>query len=167
MKSSLIQKALPKPEVPEAIGFGNATLMEILRHGATSLLKTAIEAEITDHLKRARYEHAVGNEKTRAYRNGHREARIDTPSGAIIYSWQRIAGDPDFKSKIHSPHMRRPEEFDQAVAEMYISGVSTRKVKNGIQTKQPSNFLHRVPARPDNSQLCDFSFCLKVIKSAC
>lgn len=107
------------------------SLMELLRHGAVSLLKTAIEAEITEHLGRARYAHAetagVGGR-----RNGYREARIDTPSGPIVYAKQRVAGDPSFRSKIHQPHLRRPEEFDQAVAEMYVSGVSTRKVKRAL-----------------------------------
>ncbi len=134
MKSTLTQKVLPKPEVLEGLGLGNISLMELLRHGATSLLKTAIEAEITEHLRRARYEHTVGDEMARAYRNGHRDARIDTPSGPIVYSRQKITGDPNFKSKIHSPHLRRPEEFDQAVAEMYISGVSTRRVKQALQS---------------------------------
>jgi transposase-like protein len=40
---------------------------------------------------------------------------------------------PGFQSKIHTPYMRRPEEFASAVTEMYISGVSTRKVKRALK----------------------------------
>ena len=133
MKKSIIEKSASQLPVPETLALGNASLMEILRHGATSLLKTAIEQEITAHLGRARYAHSEPGDESKGYRNGYREARIDTPSGAIVYDRQRLAGDPDFKSKIHRPHMRRPEEFDAAVAEMYVSGVSTRKVKKALR----------------------------------
>ena len=132
MKKTIIEKPTAQLPIPETLALGSASLMEIIRHGATSLLKTAIEHEITAHLGRARYAHSDTEGGATAYRNGYREARIDTPSGAIVYDRQRLAGDPDFKSKIHRPHMRRPEEFDAAVAEMYVSGVSTRKVKKAL-----------------------------------
>jgi len=133
MKKSIIEKSSAKLPVPETLNLGSASLMEILRHGATSLLKTAIEQEITEHLGRARYAHSEPSDESKGYRNGHREARIDTPSGTLVYDRQRLSGDPEFKSKVHRPHMRRPEEFDAAVAEMYVSGVSTRKVKKALR----------------------------------
>lgn len=133
MKKTAIEKSAPLPALPETLALGNASLMEIIRHGAISLLKTAIEAEITEHLGRARYVHSESDDGATGYRNGYREARIDTPSGTITYPKQRLAGDPTFKSKIHRPHLRRPEEFDEAVAEMYVSGVSTRKVKKALR----------------------------------
>jgi len=129
MKNRTIEELGSLPAVPESSTAATPSLMELLRHGATSLLKTAIEAEITEHLGRARYAHS---EAEGGYRNGYRDARIDTPLGPITYAKQRIAGDSSFRSKIHRPHMRRPEEFDQAVTEMYVSGVSTRKVKKAL-----------------------------------
>jgi transposase-like protein len=112
---------------------GKTSLMGILRRGAEMLLKTAIEAEITEHLGRSRYEHTGSSVPVKGYRNGYRKARVDTPTGAIFYDKQRLAGDPEFKSKIHRPYLRRPKEFDQSIAEMYVSGVSTRKVKRALE----------------------------------
>ena len=64
-------------------------------------------------------------------RNGFRETPVDTPVGPITYPRQRLVNAPGFRSKIHTPYMRRPEEFATAVTEMYVGGVSTRKVKRG------------------------------------
>jgi transposase-like protein len=107
--------------------------MELVRQGAQSLLKEAVEAEVAEHLGRARYEHGGEAARVGAYRNGTRTTRIDTPSGPLVYERQRVAGAPDFKSRFHQPYMRRPEEFADAVSEMYVQGVSTRKVKKCLE----------------------------------
>jgi transposase-like protein len=52
--------------------------------------------------------------------------------GAVEYERPKVTGS-DFKSQFHQPHMRRPEEFAQAVTDMYVNGVSTRKVKDSLQ----------------------------------
>lgn len=110
--------------------------MDLVRHGAQTLLKQAVEAEVAEYLGRARYEHGAGvpeADRPAAYRNGTRKTRIDTPSGTLVYDRQRLAGAPDFRSQFHTPYMRRPEEFDAAVGEMYVEGVSTRKVKKALK----------------------------------
>jgi putative transposase len=118
---------------PVQLELGRVSLMEILRQGAQSLLEVSVQAEVDEFLGRLRYERG-GTEgpATGAYRNGTRTTRLDTPSGPITYERQRVAGAPGFQSRLHTPHMRRPEEFSEAVAEMYVDGVSTRKVKRAL-----------------------------------
>jgi transposase-like protein len=58
---------------------------------------------------------------------------FDTPVGTIMYPRQRLVNAPGFKSRFHTPYMRRPEEFAEAVTEMYVQGISTRKVKRAIK----------------------------------
>jgi putative transposase len=108
-------------------------LMALLRHGAQELLKEAVKAEVTEYLGRTRYQHLQNNGDFKGERNGFRKTTIDTPNGQIVYERQRVARAPDFQSKYHVPHMRRPEEFSNMVAEMYINGVSTRKVKRALK----------------------------------
>lgn len=108
--------------------------MDIVRQGAQRLLKEAVEAEVTEYLGRARYARGGAEAaETVAYRNGHRTTRIDTPSGPIEYQRPRLAGAPGFKSQFHRPYMRRPEEFETVVGEMYVEGLSTRKVKKALR----------------------------------
>lgn len=106
------------------------SLIAILRQGSGMLLKEAIDAEITAHLGRLRYEHG---EVFRGHRNGYQETRIDTPVGPISYERPKVAHAEDFQSRFHTPYMRRPEEFAASVTDMYVNGVSTRKVKDALK----------------------------------
>jgi putative transposase len=120
------------PELPQAA----PSFLELIRRGAQSILQQAIEEEITEYLGRARYQHTsicAQPQHPGAYRNGTRQTRVDTPTGTLTYERPRLSGAPDFQSQYHTPYFHRPEEFNQAVAEMYVEGVSTRKVKKALQ----------------------------------
>jgi len=105
------------------------SLMGLLQFGSDLLIKEAIAAEITDHLGRRRYQR--GGE-VQGIRNGYQKTRIDTPIGQVEYDRPKVTGT-DFRSQYHQPHMRRPEEFASAVTDMYVNGVSTRKVKDSLK----------------------------------
>lgn len=121
-------------EAAEALeATGGPDILGLLKFGSQAILKQAIEEEITQHLGRESYERLKAEQAFRGERNGYRKTTIDTPIGQVIYDRQRLAGAPDFKSELHRPHMRRPEEFADAVAEMYVTGVSTRKVKKALK----------------------------------
>jgi transposase-like protein len=106
------------------------SLLAILRQGSGLLLKEAIEAEITEHLGRLRYQHGT---EFRGHRNGYQKTSMDTPVGPIEYDRPKVAHAEGFQSRYHTPHVRRPEEFSAAVADMYVGGVSTRKVKDALK----------------------------------
>jgi len=108
-------------------------ILELLKFGSQAILKQAIEGEITQYLGRESYERLKAEQVFRGARHGYRKTTIDTPVGQVVYDRQRLTGAPDFKSAIHRPHMRRPEEFADTVAEMYVTGVSTRKVKKALK----------------------------------
>jgi putative transposase len=112
---------------------GGPDILGLLKFGSQAILKQAIEEEISQYLGRESYERLKENQVHLGDRNGYRKTTIDTPIGQVIYDRQRLAGAPGFKSKLHHPHMRRPEEFANTVAEMYITGVSTRKVKKALK----------------------------------
>ncbi len=108
-------------------------IFELLGFGSRAVIRQAIEEEITQFLGRESYERLKGDEEFRGSRNGYRETTMDTPIGALTYPRPRLAGAPDFKSAYHQPYLRRPEEFADQVAEMYVTGVSTRKVKKALK----------------------------------
>ena len=114
-------------EMPNLLGM---SLLAILRQGSGLLLKEAIEAEITEHLGRLRYQHGT---EFRGHRNGYQKTSMDTPVGPIEYDRPKVAYAEGFESRYHMPHVRRPEEFSAAVADMYVGGVSTRKVKDALK----------------------------------
>lgn len=106
------------------------SLSSLLQFGTGLLLNQAIAAEITEHLGRSHYKHG---EEFRGHRNGYQKTRLDTGVGVIEYDRPKVAHAPDFRSQYHVRRMRRPEEFAQAVTDMYINGVSTRKVKDSLK----------------------------------
>jgi putative transposase len=89
-----------------------------------------MEAEITTFLGRSHYQHGA---EFRGYRNGYQESSIDSPVGRLKYQRPKVAYATGFKSRFHTPHLRRPEEFSAAITDMYINGVSTRKVKDSLK----------------------------------
>lgn len=109
------------------------TVMSLLQHGSALLLKQAIAEEISVYLGRGHYEHSLTSSENKGYRNGYQRTLIDTPIGQLIYDRTKLTGATDFKSQYHSPHVRRPEEFAASICDMYVNGVSTRKVKDSLK----------------------------------
>jgi len=106
------------------------SLMSLLQFGSGMLLKHAIAGEITEYLGRSHYERG---EEFKGHRNGVQRTRLDTPMGVVEYDRPKVANAPGFKSQYHVRHMRRPEEFAQAVTDMYVNGTSTRKIKKSLK----------------------------------
>jgi len=129
MRENQNSESFARKEIPGMDLLG-MTLLTILQHGAGKLLSEATEADATAHLGRKRYEH--GGEVP-GHRNGHQATTIDTPIGPIVYDRRKLANAEGFKSRFHTPHVRRPEEFAAAITDMYVNGVSTRKVKDALK----------------------------------
>jgi putative transposase len=113
-------------------GLQGLSLLGVLQQGASHLLKHAVIAEIDEYLGTTRYERLPESVAPKGERNGFRATTVDTPQGVVTYPRQRLVNAPGFRSKLHTPHMRRPEEFAAAVTEMYVQGVSTRRVKRAL-----------------------------------
>lgn len=115
-------------------GMQGLSLMTLLQSGSQALLKYFVQAEIDEYLGYKAYERLPdGVSPPPGERNGFRKTTVDTTIGTMVYDRQRLVNAPEFKSRFHTPYMRRPEEFAQAVTEMYVQGVSTRKVKRAIK----------------------------------
>ena len=114
-------------------GLNGLSFLGVLQWGSQEILKQAVIAEINAHLGTKPYDRLPEDVTPKGERNGFRRTTIDTPVGPVTYDRQRLVNAPGFQSKIHTPYMRRPEEFAQAVTEMYVSGIQASLILESLQ----------------------------------
>ena len=90
-----------------------------------SALNQVLEAQMVEHLGAERYEHS---EERVGYRNGYRERTIYTRVGTLTLRVPQTR-DGSFSTEIFQRYQRSEQGFVLALMEMYLQGVSTRKVK--------------------------------------
>ena len=97
--------------------------------GLAKLLQTALnqvlEAQVTEHIGAERYERT--EEREGRYRNGHRERQLYTRVGPIALRVPQTR-DGSFSTEIFERYQRSERAFVLGLMEMYVNGVSTRKV---------------------------------------
>ena len=97
---------------------------EFLRGLVQGALQAILEAEMTAHLGAARYERAEGRT---GYRNGHKPRILKTRVGTLEL---RVPQDRDgtFSTELFARYQRSEQALVLGLMEMYVQGVSTRKV---------------------------------------
>jgi transposase-like protein len=109
------------------------SLLGLMGFGSGKLISCAMGIEAEAYLGRGHYEHLAEGQEFLGYRNGIQKTRIDTPIGPVEYDRPKLAYAPNFKSQFHSAKIRRPEEFAAAITDMFVNGVSTRKIKDALK----------------------------------
>ena len=89
-----------------------------------SVLQQVLETQVSEHLGADRYER---NEERAGYRNGYRERQLYTRVGPITLRVPQTR-EGSFSSEIFSRYRRSEQAFVLALMEMFVNGVSTRKV---------------------------------------
>jgi len=102
---------------------------DALRQMLTTLVHDVVQREFTQFVGAARYERS-GNR--RAWRNGYRERTWLTRVGRLAL---RIPRDRDgrFQPSLFARYERSEKALVLALAEMYVQGVSTRKVTHIVE----------------------------------
>jgi len=97
---------------------------EFLRQLVQRMLQHFLEAEMDAHLGAARYERSDGRQ---GYRNGHKPRQLQTRVGTLTL---RVPQDRDgtFSTQLFARYQRSEKALVLALMEMYVEGVSTRKV---------------------------------------
>jgi transposase-like protein len=111
----------------ERTGLAQAVLVndpEFLRGIVERALQAILEEEMTAHLGAARYERGEGRT---GYRNGSKPRTMTTRVGALTL---RVPQDRDgtFSTDLFARYQRSEQALVTTLMEMYIQGVSTRKV---------------------------------------
>jgi len=103
---------------------------EGLKSAIKVLLNAAMKIEREEALQAAPYERSV--ERT-GYGNGFKDKTISTRLGKIALKVPQVRGDLEFYPSSLEKGIRSERALKPAIAEMYVKGVSTRKVSDIVE----------------------------------
>ena len=101
-------------------------LKEMVRGSVEETLNELLEQEAEKLTQAARYER---NETRQGYRSGHYDRNLTTTSGDITLHMPRLKG-MSFETAIIERYRRRESSVEEALIEMYLAGVSVRRVED-------------------------------------
>jgi transposase-like protein len=101
-------------------------LKELVRESVEETLNKLLEQEASELLKAERHERTA---KREGYRSGHYERNMTTTSGDVRLKVPRLKGIP-FETAIMERYRRRESSVEEAIVEMYLAGVSVRRVED-------------------------------------
>ena len=104
---------------------------ELMRLGARKMVQELLEAEVSEQLGRERYERQT-DERT-GYRNGYKQRRLDTAEGRLDIALPQVRDTAEpYRSVLWQALQRRTEILEQLVVELYVRGLSTRDIEDGL-----------------------------------
>ena len=101
-------------------------LKELVRRTVEDTLNALLEEEADDLIGADRYERTADRE---AYRAGHYERGLTTTSGQVTHKMPKLKG-MRFATAIIERYKRRETSVEEAMIEMYLAGVSTRRIED-------------------------------------
>lgn len=101
-------------------------LRELVRGSVEETLNGLLEKEAQELTQAARYERTQSRQ---GYRSGHYERSLTTTSGNVSLRMPRLKGVP-FETAIIERYRRRESSVEEALIEMYLAGVSVRRVED-------------------------------------
>ncbi len=109
-------------------------LEEVARLGAQLLMQAALEAEITEFLRRDRYQRAAACDDARpGSRNGYREVTVKTTAGPVGLSRPKLRGTTEaFASRLFGSHVTKTNALESLVIASFIRGLSVRDVEAAL-----------------------------------
>jgi transposase-like protein len=108
-----------------------------------TILNQILEAQMTEHLKAKPHERT---EDRQGYRNGSRLRTLTTRVGPLTLVVPQTR-DGSFSTEIFRRYQRSEQAFVLALMEMYLQGVSTRKVKEITEALCGSSFSRSTLSR--------------------
>ena len=101
-------------------------LKELVRGSVEETLNELLEKEAESLTQAARYERS---EARQGYRSGHYDRSLTTTSGDVTLHMPRLKG-VSFETAIIERYRRRESSVEEALIEMYLAGVSVRRVED-------------------------------------
>lgn len=101
-------------------------IRELVRESVEETLNGLLEAEAEKLTQAARYERS---EERQGYRSGHYDRNLTTASGEVTLHMPRLKG-VTFETAIIERYRRRESSVEEALIEMYLAGVSVRRVED-------------------------------------
>lgn len=101
-------------------------LKELVRSSVEETLNNLLDQEAKDLTQAAKYERT---ESRQGYRAGHYDRNLMTTSGEVTLKVPKLKGIP-FETAIIERYRRRESSVEEALIEMYLAGVSVRRVED-------------------------------------
>jgi len=101
-------------------------LKELVRNSVEETLNELLEQEALELTNAGRYERT---ENRQGYRSGHYERNLTTTSGEVKLKMPKLKG-VSFETAIIERYRRRESSVEEALIEMYLAGVSVRRVED-------------------------------------
>lgn len=116
---------------------------EFLREIVERVLQQLLEAEITKHLGAAPYERT---DHRKGHRNGYKERTLKTRVGTLELMVPQDR-DGTFSTSLFARYQRNEKALVLSLMEMYVEGVSTRKVKEVTEELCGTSFSKSMVSR--------------------
>lgn len=101
-------------------------LKDLVKQSVEETLNSLLDQEAEDLTKASRYE---STERRKGYRSGHYMRNLQTTSGNVTLKVPKLKGIP-FETAIIERYKRRESSVEEALIEMYLAGVSVRRVED-------------------------------------
>ena len=101
-------------------------IKELVRSSVEETLNSLLETEAEQLTNAARYERS---EERQGYRSGHYKRGLTTTSGEVSLNVPKLKGVA-FETAIIERYRRRESSVEEALIEMYLAGVSVRRVED-------------------------------------
>ena len=101
-------------------------LKELVRNSVEETLNELLNKEAEELTSAAKYERT---EARQGYRSGHYSRKLTTTSGEVRLEVPKLKGVP-FETAIIERYRRRESSVEEALIEMYLAGVSVRRVED-------------------------------------
>lgn len=101
-------------------------LKDLVRSSVEETLNSLLDKEAEDLTNAQKYERT---ESRKGYRSGHYSRNLTTTSGEVTLKMPKLKGIP-FETAIIERYRRRESSGEEALIEMYLAGVSVRRVED-------------------------------------
>lgn len=120
-------------------------LGKLVRTTIEDTLNAFLDEEADQIANAGRYERT---DKRQAYRSGHYKRGLTTTSGEIELNIPKLRG-ATFASKVTGRHRRRESSIEEAMMEMYLAGVSTRRIEDAGEILWGASVSPTTVSKPD------------------
>lgn len=124
---------------------------EFLKEIVERVLQRILEAQITEHIGAARYERT---EHRKGHRNGYKQRTLKTRVGTLELMVPQDR-DGTFSTSLFARYQRNEKALVLSLMEMYVEGVSTRKVKEVSEKLCGTSFSKSTVSRLSTELDCE------------
>lgn len=101
-------------------------IKNLVRKTVEETLNALLDEEASELVGAGRYERTAGRE---AYRSGHYARKLVTGAGEVELNVPKLRG-ATFQTAVIERYRRRETSVEEAIVEMYLAGVSTRRIED-------------------------------------